>query len=1096
MSRRIEAVLLWDIIDSTAMWAELGQSVLERDVIRPMRSLVQEVTDRHGGSTFAERVQGDGGCARFASAGAAMSAAVDIQRRCRRVSARPLSTARLRIVIAASDMLDDEYGAPVGFALVVCARLEALAKGRDTNDPVILCSDVVRSLAHGWDRTKTRHLGQFHLKGLGEPTDVYEIDWEVSPLAEALGVPVELQHVEADFVGRRAELEELSAAWRRLPRTGAELVVIEGGAGLGKTRLCAQVAATVRADGGAVVFGHCDEVIRSPYEPFVQILRSYLSTPSDAGPDISDLESALSPLLPELADRLPTADSRPASDPPTERHRLFEALTEAVRRLAADTPTLLVLDDLTWATPETLDFLVHLHQHVRDAPLLVLATHRPDRSALAERSARSPLADSVILLEPLPDADVQELAVRLVRRSGGEERDRLTAVVRAARGNPLYVTELLRARPELADDATSGSRATTFEESFRRRIRSMSEAARTTLTVAATAGSSIERRVLERVSDLTERELVDGLIEAEEAGVLRLRDGDRLEFTHALLRDAADEELSSSDVARAELHRCLAMAIEQVHAGELDAYAGQIAQHFDAAGGERERALVHYRRAAQRATAALAHGEAARLLERATTLATGADAETRAEIQLELGFALKRAGIGSYRAPFDRAYDLSRELDDSRRRYELARDALLGVSRGIFSYVGHIDEEKVERIHHTIAAAQPDDVADLALLKVHLAVELSFSPDRTLQRELAEEALALAHRSGDGEIIERVMFQFMVARWGPDSIDERLEIGHQLHERITPALRDPEHREAGRSPGLMVNAVTNYFQACMEGGRFDVAKRLLADLTTLADETRQPSTIGYACLRQSSWAAMRGELDLAARLAREALAAATEAQQPDAPAFFAGQDYVIHLHRHALASKIDELRWVIEEFGEVHAFRAGLALALVENGRADESRVHYERLLEIVPTLRKDLNYVLTVSITAACSSRLGDTGGAGLLFGHLEPYRARYVDIGTGFYGAVEHYLGLLESTLGRHDAGHESIRRAWTQYDHIGAAPWSIRGRVDGARTLVRIGRDDDARRLLDEAKAIADRASLSGLGRWVAEEIDELWSHRPGP
>jgi transcriptional regulator with XRE-family HTH domain len=165
------------------------------------------------------------------------------------------------------------------------------------------------------------------------------------------------------FVGREGELERMDDAWRRRSR----FLLIQGGAGVGKTRLAAEFADSLRSAGVTTLWGRCTAERLGAYEPFVDPVRSILRDRPSATVGTGELLR----LVPELADRVP---SRPSyADPGVERRLLFEAVATL---LAGPGPTLLVIDDLHWADGASLALLAHLAADRRLTDLVVLCTVR------------------------------------------------------------------------------------------------------------------------------------------------------------------------------------------------------------------------------------------------------------------------------------------------------------------------------------------------------------------------------------------------------------------------------------------------------------------------------------------------------------------------------------------------------------------------------------------------------------------------------------------------------------------------------------------------------------------------------------------------
>ena len=160
------------------------------------------------------------------------------------------------------------------------------------------------------------------------------------------------------------------------------MVVLSGEAGIGKTRLAAELARAAHASGATVLYGRSDEDAIAPYQPFAEALRPYLAARSPEELRLFPLAGELGRLVPDQADRLPPLAAAATRDPGGERYRLFEAAAALLAGAAAERPALLVLDDLHWADRPTLLLLRHLAR-ARLGPLIVLGTARADEPAPA-----------------------------------------------------------------------------------------------------------------------------------------------------------------------------------------------------------------------------------------------------------------------------------------------------------------------------------------------------------------------------------------------------------------------------------------------------------------------------------------------------------------------------------------------------------------------------------------------------------------------------------------------------------------------------------------------------------------------------------------
>ena len=162
------------------------------------------------------------------------------------------------------------------------------------------------------------------------------------------------------FVGRSDELEELVRALHAAAEGAGGTVLVAGEAGIGKTRLASELAVRARGAGFDVLLGRCLDLVGTelPYQPFVEALR-------------------------------PLGELRPVGS----QLRLFEDALALVVARAEASPVLLVLEDLHWADPSTLDLVVYLAHNLDRRRALLLATYRPDELESAERMRR--LVDAV-----------------------------------------------------------------------------------------------------------------------------------------------------------------------------------------------------------------------------------------------------------------------------------------------------------------------------------------------------------------------------------------------------------------------------------------------------------------------------------------------------------------------------------------------------------------------------------------------------------------------------------------------------------------------------------------------------------------------------
>jgi DNA-binding SARP family transcriptional activator len=402
----------------------------------------------------------------------------------------------------------------------------------------------------------------------------------------------------AALIGRAAERAQLTELWRASERGRAQLALVSGEPGIGKTRLVEELRAWCAHRG--VVTAQARSYAAEgdlAYGPVAAWLRSDRLAARRGRLD-PGRRAELARVLPELA-----SHPQPPSDS-EQRQRLFDALAHALHAAPAE-PLLLVADDLQWADDETLQFLHYLVRAAPDAPLLVLATARredmDDRAALTDllRGLRALDRATEIELEPLSRAETGVLAERVAGRALDEpEAGRLYA---ETEGNPLFVVETLRA----------GGASPRVQAVLEARLAQLSAPAQELAQLAATIGRAFTSQLLAAASGADADALVRDLDELWRRRIVREQGADAYDFSHDKLREAAYAALSPA--RRRQLHLRVARALEREDA------ATQIAAHYDRAGAARE-AAPWYARAAAEAQRMYANGEAIRLLERGLAL--------------------------------------------------------------------------------------------------------------------------------------------------------------------------------------------------------------------------------------------------------------------------------------------------------------------------------------------------------------------------------------------------------------------------------------------------------------------------------------------
>lgn len=429
--------------------------------------------------------------------------------------------------------------------------------------------------------------------------------------AEARGHP---PVTESPFVGRELELAQLAELWTITREGRAQLVLVSGEPGIGKSRLALEFGRRITAEGQAVASARAYESVgRLPWAPIVDLLRSdALRRQIDALDAVWRTE--LARLLPELS--AAPSPPRHTSDDVAQRHRLFDAVSRAI---VGDRPLLLIMDDLQWCGPETLELIGYLIRSRETAPVLIVGTVRSE-----EIPEDHPLVGLVASLErhkavtsmpvnPLDQAATTALAARL--GSADANHPELAARLWAeTEGNPLFVIEVLQAGISLR--GRDVALTPTIRAVLGARLNQLSDGARRLAELAAVVGRPFSVDLLAVAAGRDEAELVIELDELWGRGIIRDR-GLSFDFSHDKLRDVSLEMLSPA--RRRLLHRAVAEAITYQFQSDLHAVNAELAVHYDQA-GMIEPAIGAYRVAASRAVAMSALDGAIDMFQRALSL--------------------------------------------------------------------------------------------------------------------------------------------------------------------------------------------------------------------------------------------------------------------------------------------------------------------------------------------------------------------------------------------------------------------------------------------------------------------------------------------
>ena len=452
------------------------------------------------------------------------------------------------------------------------------------------------------------------------------------------------------LVGRAGDVTALRADLASMRSGRGRLALVGGEPGVGKTRLAEEIATEAAELGATVVWGRCYEGRGAPaFWPWVQIISDLLDRFDHAAVTdaLGTTAADLAQVIPAVKEFVPDFAPPPPVDPESARFRLGQAMTTTLRRLARLRSLVVVLDDVHWADPASLEVLAILADALDDVPILAVATFRSVDPTLG-----APLADALVQLSRrsttrrhnLSGLDVTSLA-RLADNTGFQLDDVvLDAIHRRTDGNPFFVLELLRDRPAFrAGQPGSDWVATPIPHSVkgvvRQRVTRLPEPTIWTLVFAASLGQAFDLAVLAASLDIDGATLLEHLEPALSAGVLVDNVGgtSRYRFAHGLVNETIYQDLGPAQ--RARTHHLIAKALDVHHGDSIGPHVLEIAAHWFHAvpAAPAGIAVEHALKAAVWGTEHVAHQDAIEQLHTALDLiADMPDGRDRAMLELRV----------------------------------------------------------------------------------------------------------------------------------------------------------------------------------------------------------------------------------------------------------------------------------------------------------------------------------------------------------------------------------------------------------------------------------------------------------------------------
>jgi class 3 adenylate cyclase/predicted ATPase len=844
--RRYLTVMFCDLVGSTAISAQLDAEEW-RDLVGAYLDAASAAVTEMGGQVA--KKLGDGLMALFGYPVAqendserAVRAALSIQRALTELNrnnagtGKPVLTAR--IGLETGPAVVDAAGEIYGDVANIAARVQALAE----QGAVLVTARVQRQVA-GLFVVEER--GSHTLKGVPESTVLFRM------VRASGGGRRSGQRNLTPLVGRDDETAMLMRRWERARQGDGQLVLIVGEPGLGKSRLIEEFHARLSEVPHTWVEWSCSQLLQNtPLHPIAEWGRQrFGGADVSAAQRLAELESSLLqvkldpaenvPLLAPLLDIPLPAERAPALTPEELRRRQLAALTGWVMAGAKAQPLVLAFEDLHWTDPTTLDVLRGIAERGALAPLFIVATTRPEfRPSWGMRSHHG-----TISLAPLDRGQVQEMVAELSARHA-LPRKVVEDVAARTGGVPLFVEEVTRLLLERGERG-GGIEAipATLQQSLMARLDRLGP-----VRDVAQIGSVIGRgfsysliRELAGIEDAALRAALEKLAEADIVLVQGLPPESDYRFKHALIQDAAYENLLKS--RRQVLHRRVAEILRDKFTDGVVAEPELLAHHFTQA-SLTETAIEWWGKAGQRSLDRSALAEAVAQFTRALAqIATlpGTPALRREQIKLQVALITPLLHVKGYAAAETKAAaEQARSLiEQAESLGEPLEDPLL-----LFS----------------------------VLYAFWTANYVAFNGD--VIRDLAAQFLALAEK-------QRATVTLMVGHrlMGISSLSMGDIAAGRGHCDQTIALYDPaEHRPLATRFGMdsRVSALSYRSWALWLLGYPEAALRDADDALKDAREIGQAATLMYALGHAAISYTLRGDHAAAAAQAQEGVALAEE----------------------------------------------------------------------------------------------------------------------------------------------------------------------------------------------------------------------------
>lgn len=888
------------------------------------------------------------------------------------------------------------------------------------------------------------------------------------------------------FVNRYTPWLALERAWASTCVGERRVILLEGEAGSGKTRLATEFARRAGSVGGMVVYGGSTESLEVPFQPFSEALRPLFEALLDGS-----LSAGLDPTAcADLALLFPWADvaaTRNASrdqvwrEPEADRHWAFEAVVHLLAAATQVAPVLVVLDDLHWAQRPTVRLLEHVLRSDRLERLCVVATARDEPSDRTEAFltsvglwSRLPGVERVgvdpfdevgirrfvanatgTLVETLP-APLEPVVHQLVERTGGN------AFLLAELWQQLIATNRVHRVDEgwVVGSATTSSTPRSVREMVDQRMARLGSSSRLMLELAATIGESFEVRLLAAAGRVEVAEVLDLVAQGVAFGLLREASLTQAAFVHALVRQSIESSQNSGD--RARHHLAVAHALLDTGRAE----AALLARHFAAAIPLEPPATAarYARQAAQDSIETVAFDDAITVLREVEQVVD--DDGTRADILIDLAVAYARSGdaAAALRCA-SAAARLARNRND--------QECLIRAAKAMYeaTWRGTLPGTSAATL---LAESLNGDVGVTARCELLAALSgaLALNGEEAGSRRAGDEAIALAETLPEPRLLLDAIHSRLIATVGPESVADQIDLcqrGIDVARRV-----GDEVSELKLQCKLMLRLFVRF-----DATRFTESR---ARFNALSARFRQPFYLLFQSGSEAAVALSEGRFIEAEAAAERCREWSEVNHQGDGS--YGVQMFSIRREQ----GRLGELRPLLELAARLRrddtSWAPGLAVLYAEIGMLPDAEALLDRLAtDNLASVATDSLMPGVMSYLADAAFLCGHQGVARLTLERLAPYSGLGIYVpGLACYGAADRYLGRIHSTLGDHEAALEAFEAALALDTTTGWSTWIAHSSYALAAQLATTpggGERRRARALLANARAITESLGMTALG-----------------